>query len=365
MKFRVTLFLAMLAITAASASVLPGSAALGLMIVLFVVGNLLGRAPAGARLCLTLTVAEILSDVLAAFKTRVPGLTSFATDFSMAEVKFGQQIIAHLPTLPTAYDHVAASGYSANAQSARTLLTDVPITIDGWKDVPIKIQIADATQDRSKNYLKTIGNAGYVLGKAVVDYALGKALAANFSQVTTESIANTTSETLGKVRVGMNGVKAGQPRYMLCNSDFFAALDNDPRIASAFYYDQRSGGEPYGSIKNVKGFAQIDEYPDFPANAENLTALGFDSRAIGVATRLPMDGTELAGQLGLPITYKKEIVQDPATGLAIVGFGWIDPDTHYIFITSSIMFGAVAGSQGGQAGALCDYAGWRVRSAAP
>lgn len=362
--FRVLFFLISSAVLLAALA-LPGSAGLfPTVLAVWLVGNLLGTQRHRERLCVTLTVSEIMADVLEAFKTRVPGLNYFATDFGSEEAKYGQTIIAHLPTIPTVYDHVASTGYNANAQSARSLLTDVPIVMNGWKDVQIKIQLADATQDRSKNYLKTIGNAGYALGKAVVDFALTKALAANFSNVTTESIANTTSDTLGAVRKGMNGVKAGNPRFMLCNSDFFSALDNDPRITSGDYYGQRTGAEPFGKLISCKGFSEIAEYPDFPANAENLSALAFDSRAIGIATRLPNDATELAAQMGIPIGYKKETITDPGSGLSLVGFSYIDNNTHYIYTAVSVMFGAVAGSQGGSAGDLLDYAGWRVRTAA-
>jgi len=315
-----------------------------------------------ASLCVTLTVSEILTDVLQAFKKRVPALKFFAADMSADRVKFGQPIIAHIPSLPVAYDHVAANGYSANAQKARDLLTDVSITIDGWKDVPIKINADDASQDRSQNYLKTINNAGYVLGKAVVDYALTKILAANFTNSTQESIANTTKDTLGLVRLGMNGVGAGTPRFMLCNSPFANALDSDVRIINSQFYNQRTEADPYLHLTGIAGFSEILEYPDFPANAESLSAFGFDSRAIAIATRLPLDSTDIARQLGVPITYSAEMVQDPESGLAIVGFSWIDPDTHIIFITFSVMFGAVAGAQGGAAGVKTDYAGWRVKT---
>jgi hypothetical protein len=328
-------------------------------LVTFIGGALLAgqRRP---RLCVTLTFTEILADVMMAFKTRVPELRYFGTDMSNDQVKFGQQVIAHLPAVPTAYDHVAASGYSLNAQNARDLLTDVPITINGWKDVPIKITTTDASQDRSKNYLKTISNAGYVLGKAVVDFALGKALAANFSQSTAASAINTSKDTLNKVRVAMNLKKALSPRYMIIGSDAFSALDNDPRISSGDYYGQRIGSDPFGTLYNLAGFTEIREYPEFPTNNENLSALGFDQRAIGIATRVPMDSTDLARELGLPVTYKAEVVQDPETGLAIAGFGWIDSNTHDIYIVSSVMYGAVAGSQGGAAGAILDYAGHRI-----
>lgn len=313
----------------------------------------------------TLTVSEILSDVLMAFKQRVPALNFFSTDMSAEQVMYGQQIIAHLPTLPTAYTHVAATGYAANAQSARDLLTDVPITIDQWTDVPIKIQTADATQDRSKNYLKTISNAGYVLGKTVVDYALTKVLEANFSRQTIELTADTDLETLDTdIRGDMNTYKAASPRYGIVNTATAGILGTDPRIASGDYHGQMTGSDPYRRFTNLAGFNEIIEYPDLPTNSQNLAGFFFDSRAIAVATRLPDDSVDLAGQLGLPVTFKKEVVTDPETGLSIVGFGWIDPVTHYIYITSSVMYGVVAGSQGGSAGAKCDYAGHLLATAA-
>ncbi len=358
MNPRFILFFVTLALAAVIWPASPGAS----LLILFLVGSLLERARPG-RLCVTLTVSEILTDVLQAFKVRVPVLRFFASDMNSMSAKFGQPIIAHIPALPTAYDHVAANGYNANAQKARDLLTDVSITMDGWKDVPIKINADDASQDRNQNYLKTIGNAGYVLGKAVVDYALTKILAANFSGSTQESIANTTKDTLGKVRVGMNGVGAGDGRILLCNSDFANALDSDARITSSFQYGQRINADPYLHFTNLAGFSDIMEYPGFPTNGESLSAFGFDSRAIAIATRLPEDSTDLARQLNIPVTYNMEMVQDPETGLAIVGFSWIDPNTHIIYITFSVMFGAVAGSQAGNAGTKTDYAGWRVKTA--
>lgn len=305
----------------------------------------------------TLTVSEILSDVLDAFKQRVPALGYFSTDMSNESVKYGQTIIAHIPTVPTAYAHVAANGYNNNAQNARDLLTDVPIVMNQWTDVPIKIEAADASQDRSKNYLKTISNAGYVLGKAVVDYALTKVLEANFSEQTLALTDDTDLATLQGIRADMNLKKAASPRYGIVNSDTFNALEEDPRIASGDYHGQRTGEDPYGKLMNLAGFKEIIEYPDLPTNSENLAGFFFDSRAVAVATRLPDDSADLASQLGLPVTFKKEVVTDPQTGLSLVGFGYIDPNTHYIYLTTSVMYGAVAGSQGGSAGALTDYAG--------
>lgn len=311
----------------------------------------------------TLTVSEILSDVLQSFKTRLPALNFFATDFSSETAKYGQTVIAHLPVMPTSYAHTAASGYSNNAQNARDLLTDVSVVINLWRDVPIKMTHDDVTEDRSQNYLKTIDNAGYVLAKYLVDAALAKAVAANFTDKQTVATASVNLETLEAIRDAMNGRNALWPRYGLINSGVSTSLALDSRIASGDFYGQGKTGDPFRRFENLAGFAAIQEYPGLPANSENLTGFFFDSRAIGIATRLPEDSTELAAQMGLPIGYKVDMLQDPETGLAIVAYSWIDTNTHDIYVVFSVMGGVVGGSQAGAPGALTDYSGHRLVSA--
>lgn len=311
----------------------------------------------------TLTVTEILSDVISAFKLRVPALNYFTTDMTADQVKKDQIVLAHIPTLPTVYSHTAANGYNENAQNARDLLTDVPVTIDQWKHVTIKILHDDATEDRSKNYLKTIDNMGYVLGKTVVDYALGKALETNFSEQTVELSDDTDLETLNTIRGRMNTKGATDPRYGIISTATMNAFNSDPRIASGDYHGQRIAGESIGRLKNIAGFTEIMEYPGLSDNSESLAGFFFDPRAIVIATRLPNDSVDLAGQMGIPVTMKKEVVTDPQSGLSIAGFGWIDQNTHNLYITATVMYGASAGKQTGSAGTLTDYAGHLLATA--
>jgi hypothetical protein len=305
----------------------------------------------------TLTVSRVVTDMVDAFKTQVPALNYFTSDMTAEQVKFGQQIIAHIPTVPTTYAHTASTGYAENAQSARDLLTDVPVTIDQWRHVTIKLLTADVAQDQSQNYLKTIANAGYALGKYVVDYALGKALETNFSQQSLELTDDTDFETLQDIRGDMNGVDAGSPRYGLVNTATFNALETDARVSSRDFYGQRTEANPWGKLVGVSGFNEIIEYPDLPTNSENMAGFFFDSRAITIATRLPNDSVDLAGQMGIPVPLKREVITDPGSGLTLAGFGWLDQVTHNLYVTVSVMFGASAGKQAGSAGTLTDYAG--------
>lgn len=312
----------------------------------------------------TLTVSRILSDLVDAFKQEVPGLSFFATDMSGEQVKKGQQIIAHIPTVPTVYDHTAANGYNENAQNARDLLTDVPVTIDQWKHVTIKMLHDDVNEDESKNYLESIKNAGYALGKACVDFALAKALETNFTNQKIELTDDTDLETLEEIRATMNIYKAGKNRNGIVNSATFRALNADPRIASGDYFGQQVGADPIGRLRAISGFGEILEYPELDDNDENLAGFFFNPRAVLIATRLPNDSVDLAGQLGIPVPMKKETITDPQSGLSIAGFGWIDQNTHNLYVTATVMYGAAAGKQAGSAGTLTDYAGHLLATAA-
>lgn len=88
----------------------------------------------------TLSVPEILMDVLDAFKTEIPFmLDAFTTDFSSETAVKGDSITAHVSHLPAVKNYDPTLGFSANAATADSLLEDVPLTLSGFKHVPVKI----------------------------------------------------------------------------------------------------------------------------------------------------------------------------------------------------------------------------------
>src|SRR5256885_7581017 len=84
----------------------------GAALLVFVVGNLLSRAC--GSLFATLTTTEILADTMDAFRTFVPMINAFSTDFSNARSKKGETIIAHVSSLPVVQDYDANSGFELN-----------------------------------------------------------------------------------------------------------------------------------------------------------------------------------------------------------------------------------------------------------
>lgn len=262
----------------------------------------------------TLSSTIILADTLQAFKKRVPMLGAFSTNFTDQRLRLNSSAIAHVRTLPSLSTFDSSTGYKNGAAEGNSLVTDVPVTIDSHKHVPIKLSHLYNIADQKDVYQNAIGDAAYVLGKGMVDSVLAKVTASTISNVVTEAAASVDRDTLGSVRKGMNGNGAAPTgRVGIVNSDFYESLDADPRIASRDYYGQQTGGQAYGMLTNVAGFGNIWEYPDFPTNTaagSTFTAATTDictdaahGFLTGSAVRVSNSGGALPTGLSAATTY--------------------------------------------------------------
>ena len=303
-----------------------------------------------------------------AFKVRLPFLVSaFATDFSNERAKFNQTVNARIASLPSVQDYDNDTGYKANAADSKSLLNDVPVTINQHKHVPIKLDFLDeASAVNQINLLEeSTMNCGYVLAKSIADYCLGLVTPANFSESSVFTEPNSDLDMLGNVRTDMNAVGANtMGRFGIVNSAVMTSLNTDARIASGDYHGQRIGSEALGHLRGIEGFANIWEYPDMP-NGDNLSAFFGCKESVILATRVPSDTNEVARSMGIPQIASFETLTDPDTGLTLLGIKWIEQGTFDVYCTVAVMYGAVAGKQGADAGAgeLCDYAGHRLVTA--
>jgi hypothetical protein len=315
-------------------------------------------------MALTLSTTQILELVMDAFKVRLPFLASaFATDFSSERAKFNQTVNARIAGLPTVRDYDATTGYKANAAESKTLMNDVPVTINQHKHVPIKLDFLDQASAVSQINLleEATMNCGYVLAKSIADYCFGLIVEANFSQESIFTDANADLDMLAAVRTALNDKGATTlGRYGIVNSAVMTTLTSDSRIASGDFHGQRIGAEALGNLRAIQGFANIWEYPDFPANAENLSAFFGTKESIILATRVPSDTSEVARAMGIPQIASFETMTDEDTGLTLLGIKWIEQGTFDVYVTVAVMYGAVAGAQGGDAGTKTDYAGHRI-----
>lgn len=318
-------------------------------------------------MALTLQTTEILDLVMDAFKVRLPFLVSaFSTDFTDQRVNLNQTVNARIASLPTVQSYNASTGYEANAAESESLLDDVPVTIDQHKHVPIKLDfLKEAESVRQINLLEEATmNCGYVLAKSIADYCLGLVTAANFSETSTVTHANSDLDMLADVRKDMNAKGANTVgRFGIVNSDVMNTLTTDSRVASGDYHGQRINGEALGNLQAIQGFGNVWEYPDMPDNGENLSSFFGTKESVILATRVPNDTNEVAQSMGIPQIASFETMTDEDTGLTLLGIKWIKQGTFDVYCTVAVMYGAVAGKQGGSAGEKTDYAGHRIVTA--
>ena len=316
---------------------------------------------------LTLSTTQILELVMDAFKVRLPFLTSaFATDFSNERAKLNQTVNARIAGLPTVQDYNATTGYKNGAQDAKGLLDDVAVTINRHKHVPIKLDFLDAASTvKQINLLEEATmNCGYVLAKSMVDYCLSLVVSTNFSESSTYTVANSDFDMLANLREDMNAKGVNTlGRFGIVNSSVMTTLASDSRIASGDYHGQKIEAEALGHMTAIQGFANIWEYPDMPDNSENQTGFFGTKESIILATRVPNDTNEIAKAAGIPQVARFETMTDEDTGLTLLGIKWIEQGTFDVYCTVAVMYGAVAGSQGGSAGDKTDYAGHRLVTA--
>lgn len=312
----------------------------------------------------TLTAERILRKTMGAMKKRVPMLRQFSFDEQPQQHRYNQTVKAHIRTLPTVQNYVEGSGgYKNGATEAGTLLKDVPVTLDQWKHVPLKLGHEEVLTDEKIDV--AIEDAGYVLAKSIVDAALAKVTDANVTEETIETIAATDRDTLGAVRKDMNTKGADtRNRYGIASSDFMEALMSDQRIESRDYAGQAVEGDALATLRNVSGFREIQEYPDMPGNSINLEAVFYDPRGFVVSTTVPTRTDEIADALGIPKVMSFETIQDPETGIFLMLYKFMDPGTANIHMGVSSIYGTAVGAQGEAAGSLTDYALHKVVNAA-
>lgn len=215
----------------------------------------------------TLTATEILLDVISAFAKNFPALNLMGTQFTPNKLKLNRQYIAHIPSLPSTSTYDPTTGYANGAANARSLLTDVPITVNQQPTCPLKWLHLDTLKDNKREYDKVIAGAGYVLAKSCIDNLFSGVKSSNFSQQTIIANADFDFDALSVITglanaQGMNNTG----RVLMVNSSVANTLGGDSRLSSKDYSGQQPGGQGYRSWTNVGGFALIQEYPDLPSN---------------------------------------------------------------------------------------------------
>ncbi len=276
----------------------------------------------------TLSTTLILQKTIASYKTLFPFVMRMGTNFDDSPLRLNDTVKAHIRTLPSASTFDATTGYANGATSARTLLTDVPITVDQHQHVPLLFEHLNLIKDQKDVLEGAISDTAYVLGKAMVDSVLAKVTGANISYSETATTANSDLDVISSITTTMN-TNGAMPtgRVGLVSSAVASTLELDSRVASRDYYGSLTGGSGLRVFRNVGGFEAIYEYPALPSNNAagktfttthaselvNCTAHGFKT---GDRVRLTTSAADLPSGYAVDTTYYVIKISDDTLKLA-------------------------------------------------
>jgi hypothetical protein len=254
----------------------------------------------------TLSSPEILLDVVRAFRQSIPAVNLLGRNFSQTGLRLNKQYTAHVAGVATT--EAISTTYAVTGNDARSLLSDIPVTVNQRFGARLYWENLLAIQDDKFEYNEVIAAAGYALAKRLVDDLLSTARSEFFSQRTVIAAADSDVDMLALVTSGMNSVGANsRGRVMFCNSAVASALAADSRLASREFAGQLQGEEGYRSWERVNGFRLIQEYPGLPTNngtavtggAITATTDVYTKNAHGLVTGQRVALTSLTGGTGL------------------------------------------------------------------
>lgn len=284
----------------------------------------------------TLTAEEILTDVLDAFKSNVPGLKRMSTDFRADSLKLNKQYDAHIALLPEVSEYDANNGgYQNDAQNVRDLLVDVPVTVDQHPKVSVQAKHLESIQDDKQEYGKVIGNMGFSLAKNFTNTVLAKFNSRNLSQSSVYTTGNSDYDALEAIQTKMNKVDAGVlDRVGIVNSDVASAIGLDNRILSGDFRGEMQGASALRNWKNIAGFSEVQEWSGLPTN---------NGAAIAVTIEADDDVVTTASAHSLLVGDR--VVFDGLTG----GAGLTDGTIYYVVSVPSVSTLTVSATAGGSA----------------
>ena len=302
---------------------------------------------------------ELVTDVIDAFKVKFPMLSSMATDFSNEQARLGDTVRGRILSTPAVADYDATNGYKATdaGANANTLSSDVSVTLNKHKHVPVKVDYIEQISTRRNLYNEVVNEMAYALGKDMTDYVLGLATQTSVPHEVALGAAGTTNTANADFDALVNANKvltangaSATGRFGIVNSDVFAYIESDQRVSSGDYHGQLRQGSGYGVLTNIAGFDAVYEYPSLPdvettaGTSDGLRGLFMERRGVVLASRVPTDMDQIARSLGVPSIASSNVVSDADTGLSFLNITYQDPHTFDLYTTTTLIYGAIMGA---------------------
>ena len=262
----------------------------------------------------TLSSAVIIQRALELVYTRRPMLRAICTDLSDEVVDYGQTINTRLRGIATVNDF--GTGATDRAD------TNVAVTMNRFKEVHHAFTAVELSSTKRDLVTESAQPLAIAIANHMVDAVGALWLAANYTNATTETIANHDYATLTGVRKALSGRGIHEPWHYVANADAYEKFITDPTIIDA----SKNPGQDVIASANLRGVAGFEGIYEYPAmiNTGNLVGVAFHPDAAVLATRVPrnpetiLPGAKFPGTLG--------VVTEPTTGLSVMVNEWIGTD---------------------------------------
>lgn len=282
----------------------------------------------------SLTGDLVVQRALTLLKLSFPILSSISTDFSDQGADYGQTVNTRLRSIPAAATFVPGTGYTA----ASATTTDVPVTINTHKGVPITFNANELASTNRDLFGEQSEGAHYALGKVLVDALYALLTVANFANETVSTLNDFARSKVSSMATAL--YTRGVPdmgRFLLLAPTYFDKLQSDssivsfaafqrPELITKYMLPEVAGMQPYMAV-------------NLPT-AETLVGFGGTPDSLALATRVPNDYT-----LVLPAANNGNVsvVTNPDTGISVQLVQYVDHKAAEATWRIAIMFGVAKG----------------------
>lgn len=278
----------------------------------------------------------VVQRTLELLKWEYPMLGRVTTDFSPEASRFNQEINTRIVSVPSVVAYHTTNGYVPTT----TTTTDVAVTINNHKSVPIKFDanvLASTFRQLFEEQLPAMHNA---VGSDLVDALYALIVTGTYTNTpVTEALIDFDRSSVIALGSAMTAAKVPlQGRTLLLNSAYYGKLMEDTVIAN-LGANQQAGIITGNRLPMVHGF-EVIEAPNLPTTG-NLTGFGFSRSAMCIAARTPTDvASAFPGVTGGAVT---RVVTNPDTGLSVLMIQHVAPVLGHAYLILAYMYGVAAG----------------------
>ena len=292
----------------------------------------------------TLTGTLVLQQSLPFLKNILFPVSRVTTNISAQPLQFGQTVMTRL-RLPLAVKTWDAMNKTFTTK-ATPQNTDVSITIDQFKSVPISFTV-DTLGATMRNLFQEFAEPmTFGLAEQVNKDILALITAGNFASSVTVDLATFSAQSLPSIKLALtkNKVPLGPgQRTLLLLSDLHDKLLEDTSLvlAQTVKAGLKGGEDTLGAGTLPELFGMLPLESQLMTDGAKLVGFAFGASALAFGSRIPADYTKVWSDL--PATGVIDMVTEPDSGLTLMMRRYVLHDSWSADADVALMYGQAKG----------------------